>query len=114
MSNKTVNSILLAGFFIPLILIFWPFAQWNETLNLILRIIPAISVQHLVCRSIKNEFMKAVPVAFSAAIALWGTYLFFTSDHWVNATAADLIADYVSMFICCATVYIVYKMKEKR
>ena len=114
MSNKTINYILLAGLFVPVILLFWPFAQWSEAAGLVLRIIPAISVQQLVCRTTKNEFIRAVPIAFSAAAAMWGAYLYFTSEHWINATAGDLLADYVSMFICCATVYAVYKIKEKR
>lgn len=113
MSNKTINYILLTGLFVPVILLFWPFAEWNDTASLILRIIPAISVQQLVCRTTKKEFIRAVPIAFSAAAALWGTYLYFTSEHWINATAGGLIADYVSMFICCAAVYAVYKIKEK-
>lgn len=114
MSNRTTNYILLAGSFVPVILLFWPFAYWNDTASLILRIIPAISVQQLVCRNTEKEFIKALPIAFSAAAALWGLYLYFTSSHWVNATVVDLIADYVSMFICCAAVYIAYKIKEKR
>jgi len=114
MSSKTINYILLAGFFVPVILLFWPFAHWNGTASLILRIVPAISVQQLVCRITKKESIRAVPIAFSAAAALWGTYLYFTSEHWINATAGGLITDYVSMFICCAAVYTVYKIKEKR
>ena len=62
----------------------------------------------------KKEFVRAVPIAFSAVAALLGTYLYFTSEHWINATAGDLLSDYVSMFICCAAVYAVYKIKEKR
>ena len=55
MSNKTINYILLTGLFVPVILLFWPFAEWNGTASLILRIIPAISVQQLVCRTTKKN-----------------------------------------------------------
>ena len=112
--KRTINFLLIFAIICPIALLLWPFAEWNDTASLIFRIIPAISVQQLVCRTTKKEFIRAVPIAFSAAAALWGTYLYFTSEHWINATAGDLLSDYVSMFICCAAVYAVYKIKEKR
>lgn len=113
MNNKTVNIILLAAFLLPVILIFWPFAQWNDGMSLFLRVIPAISVQLLVCRTTRREFIKTTPIVITAAAALWGSYLYCTSPSWSNATLGGLIADYISMFICCITVYIIYKVKEK-
>ena len=72
MSNKTINYILLAGFFVPVILLFWPFAEWNDTASLILRIIPAISVQQLVYRTTKKRICQGC------------TYCFFCSGSFVG------------------------------
>ncbi len=79
---------------------------------LILRMIPSLSAQILLCRAGKNAWVSAIPVVVTGALALWGTYLYFTSPHWENATIGGLISDYVSPFICCAAVLAVYFIKR--
>lgn len=112
--KKATNTLLVFAVIIPLILLFWPFATWHGFMALILRIIPAIAVQALVCRICKSNIVRAIPTLLTGALAAWGTYLFFTSPHWINATAGDLIADYVSPFIGCIIVLLAYLLTKKK
>ena len=113
--KKSLNTLLLIGFVVPLVLLFWPFAQWGNTMSIVLRIVPALSVQGLLCRVGKHNIVKVVPLVLTGLFGLWGTYLYFTSPHWVYATFwGGLIADYVSPFISCAIVYGISVLKNKR
>ena len=112
--KKTTNTLLVFAVIIPLVLLFWPFATWYGIMALILRIIPAIAVQALVCRVCRSNIVRAIPPLLTGAFAAWGTYLFFTSPHWINATAGDLIADYVSPFIGCIIVLLAYLLIKKK
>ena len=110
--KKVINTLLVFAVIIPLVLLFWPFATWHGIMALILRIIPAIAVQALVCRIYKSNIVRAIPSLLTGAFAAWGTYLFFTSPHWSNASAGDLITDYISPFIACSVVLLADKEKE--
>lgn len=112
--KKATNTLLVFAVIIPLVLLFWPFATWHGIMALILRIIPAIAVQALVCRVCRSNIVRAIPALLTGAFAAWGTYLFFTSPHWINATAGDLIADYVSPFIGCIIVLLAYLLIKKK
>ena len=112
--KKVTNTLLVFAVIIPLVLLFWPFLTWHGIMALILRIIPAIAVQALVCRISQSKIVRAIPALLTGAFAAWGTYLFFTSPHWINATAGDLIADYVSPFIGCIAVLFVCLLAEKK
>ena len=106
--KKTVNILLTLAVILPLTLLFWPFVQWNDTVSLMLRVIPSLSAQILLCRVGKRIWIKAIPTVITGAVALWGIYLYFTSPHWVTATVCGLLSDYVSPFTCCAAVLAVY------
>ena len=112
--KKVINTVLVFAIIIPLVLLFWPFATWHGIMALILRIIPAIAVQALVCRICRSNIVRAIPALLTGALAVWGTYLFFTSSHWVNATIGDLIADYVSPFIGCVAILFACLLTKKR
>lgn len=112
--KKATNILLVFAVIIPLVLLFWPFAEWNDAMSVILRIIPSVAVQVLLCRYCKSNIVKAIPALLTGAFATWGTYLFFTSPHWSNATVGGLIADYVSPFICCIVVLITYLLAKKK
>ena len=113
--KKTINILLLIVGIVPIILLLWPFAMWNDTMLLILRIIPSFAMQILLCRVGKHIIVKAIPLLLTGALATWGTYLFYTSSHWVNATFwGSLIADYVSPFICCIVVFIICLLTKKK
>ena len=100
--KKTINILLVVALIIPIVLLFWPFAMWNDVISLILRVIPSLAVQVLLFRVGKWNIVKALPILLTGAEAVWGTYLYFTSPHWSNATFwGSLIADYVSPFISC-------------
>ena len=112
--KKTISFLLVFAAIIPLVLLFWPFAQWDGAISVILRIIPAIAVQVLLCKISKSNIAKIVPALLTGALAAWGTYLFFTSPHWRNATVSVLIADYVSPFIACFAVLLYCLLAKKK
>ena len=112
--KKIVDTLLVFAVIIPLVLLFWPFTAWHGVMALILRIVPAIAVQALLCRKCKSNIVRAIPTLLTGAFAAWGTYLFFTSPHWSNATAGDLIVDYISPFIGCIVVLLVCLLAKKR
>ena len=112
--KKTTNILLVFAVIIPFVLMFWPFAEWNNVMAIILRIIPSVTVQVLLCRVNSLNIVKVMPSLITGAFALWGTYLYFTSPHWNNATVSELIADYVSPFICCIVVLITYLLTKKK
>lgn len=112
--KKTTNILLVFAVIIPLVLLSWPFAEWNDAMSVILRIIPSVAVQVLLCRICKSNIVKTIPALLTGGFAAWGTYLFFTSPHWSNATVGSLIADYVSPFICCIVVLVTYLLANKK
>ena len=111
--KKTTNIILILAVVVPVALLFWPFATWNAAMSLILRVIPSLAVQVLLCRLGRWNIIKAMPALLTGVFAAWGTYLYFTSPHWSNATVGDLLADYVSPFICCIVALIVCLLIKK-
>lgn len=113
--KKTINTLLIVAVIVPVVLLFWPFARWNDAMSLILRVIPSLAVQVLLFRVGKWNIVKALPVLLTGAEAAWGTYLYFTSPHWSNATFwGSLIADYVSPFISCLVALIACLLIKKK
>ena len=112
--KKTVSILLVCIALGFIVLLFWPFAQWNDVMSVVLRVVPALAIQALICRIGKWNIIKAIPVVCTGAFAAWGTYLYFTSPHWAGATALDLIADYFSPFAACVLVFIPYLFFRKK
>ncbi len=113
--KKTIDALLVIATIIPVVLLFWPFVMWNDLMSVILRVIPSFSVQVLVFRIGKWNIIKALPVLIAGIFAAWGTYLYSTSPHWINATFwGSLIADYVSPFISCLGALIVCILVKKK
>ena len=113
--KKTINALLVVAVIVPVVLLFWPFARWNDVMSLTLRVIPSLAVQVLLFRVGKWNIVKALPILIAGAFAAWGTYLYFTSPHWSNATFWDsLIADYVSPFISCVIALIACLLIKKK
>lgn len=112
--KKTMNIFLLITIIVPIVLLFWPFAMWNDIMSVVLRVIPSLAAQALLFRVGKQNIVKALPLLLTGAEATWGTYLYFTSPHWSNATFGGMIADYVSPFISCVVVLIAYLLIKKK
>lgn len=91
--------LLMQGFGLPPI---------GSVLDLILRIIAAASAQVLFCVNIKQSWLRIVPLVLTVAFALWGGWLFLTSDSWANATLGDYLADYCTPAIGCISAHILY------
>lgn len=113
--KKTMNRWLMVAVIVPVVLLFWPFAMWNDAVSVILRVVPSLAVQVLLFRVVKWNVIKILPVLFTGAFAAWGTYLYCTSPHWSNATFwGGLIADYVSPFLSCLAVLIICIWVKKK
>ena len=113
--KKTINTLLIVAVIVPAALLFWPFARWNNAMSLILRVILSLAAQVLLFRVGKRNIVKALPVLLTGVEAAWGTYLYFTSPHWSNATFwGSLIADYVSPFISCIIALIACLLIKKK
>ncbi|MBR5316831.1 MAG: hypothetical protein IKU39_02950 [Lachnospiraceae bacterium] len=113
--KKIIDALLVIAVIIPIVLLFWPFAMWNDLMSVILRVIPSFAVQVLVLRVGKWNIIKALPILITGIFAVWGTYLYFTSPHWSNATFwGSLIADYASPFISCLVTLLVCILVKKK
>ena len=113
--QKTINRMLVIISIVSMILLMWPFAMWNDVMLLILRIISTLAIQILLCRVGKYTIIKMIPLLLTGGMAARGTYLFYTSPHWNNATFwGSLMADYVSPFICCVVTIIIWRFSKKR
>lgn len=91
--------LLMQGFGLPSI---------GSVLDLILRIVAAASAQVLLCVNIKQPWLRIIPLILTVAFALWGGWLFLTSDSWANVTVGDYFADYCTPALGCAAAYIIY------
>ena len=105
MSQALRNGLFAGGVILPLVLLFWPYAAWGGLLSLLLRAIPMAVLQYLFCRSTKRPWLEAAPLLAAAALAAWGTWLFWTSDHWSHATAWNLLLDYCSPAMAAGAVW---------
>lgn len=98
--------LLMQGFGLPSI---------GSALNFILRIVAAASAQVLFCVNIKQPWLRIIPLILTVAFALWGGWLFLTSDSWANATLGDYFADYCTPTIGCALVCVLnYMLKHTK
>lgn len=108
------NAWLLLGTIVPLVLHFWPFAWWGDVTLVVLRIIPALSAQVLLCRIGKHTMIKVIPLIITGALILWICYLYFTPPHAPYAAVFGMLFwDYMSPFVSCVIVYGVFKLREK-
>ena len=62
----------------------------------ILLIIIALSIQILFCRLFHWRILKTVPLFLTLILAVWGTWLYLTSESWMNAEFADLLCGYIT------------------
>ena len=109
-----INMILAVSTVLPLVLLFWPFAQWGNAMSVLLRVIPAFSLQLLLCGMHKYRRIKFLPLLATGAASLWGIWLFHTSADWMHATLGGLIADYISPFLACTAAYILFVFQKSK
>ena len=112
--KSVVNTLLWFAVIVPVVLLFWPFAMWNDVMQLLLRVIPAFAVQVLMFRNGKWGIVKWIPILLTGVLAGWGIYLYFTSDHWIHATFwGSLVADYISPFLSCLVSLIICFLEKR-
>ena len=106
--KSAINTLLAFAVIVPVVSLFWPFAMWNDVMQLLLRVIPAFSVQVLMFRNGKWGIVKWIPILLTGVLAGWGTYLNFTSEHWIHAAFwGGLVCDYISPFLSCLAAMII-------
>lgn len=66
-----------------------------------LLIIIMASVQIIIYHKFELQILKNLPLFFTILFGLWGTWLYFTSEHWVNAELSDLICGNISPIVGC-------------
>lgn len=87
------------------------FPSIPPAVDLILRLFAAGSIQIFFCICFRKNMLQLFPLMLTLALALWGTWLFFTSDSWRNASILDLLADYCSpAFACSLTIFLERKL----
>ena len=102
---KKVLSLFL--FLVCLYILFmqgFGFPSIPPAVDLILRLFAAGSIQIFFCTCFRKKMLQFFPLMLTLALALWGTWLFCTSDSWRNASILDLLADYCSPAFGCALV----------
>lgn len=113
--KSVINTLLVFAVIVPIILLLWPFAMWNDVMQLLLRVIPAFAVQVLMFKNGKWNIVKWFPFMLTSVLAGWGTYLYFTSEHWTHATFwGSLVADYISPFLSCLVAMITCSLEKRR
>lgn len=110
--KTAVKYSLAVGVLLPLVMLLWPFAMWGSAASLVLRVIAAFCGQILFCICRLPKGVKLLPFVGTLVMAFWGTWLYITSPHWINAELGDLLADYVSPAISCAVALAVMKWKN--
>lgn len=85
----------------------------NNVIQAVLLIAIAISIQILFDRLLNWRILKTVPLFLSMILALWGTWLYLTSESWVNAEFSDLFCGYITPFIGCLVGWLlIYRKKN--
>ena len=113
--KKPIDRLLVAVVVLPVVLLFWPFAMWNDAMSVILRVIPSFAIQVFLFRVGKWKIVRILPLLIAGAFSAWGTYLYLTSPHWINATFwGSLIGDCVSPFLSCLVAFIACTLARKK
>lgn len=87
------------------------FPSIPEWMDIALRVLAAASVQMLCLVNIKNRWLKLLPLFLCAAVALWGGWLYLTSDAWQNVTLGMYAKDYCTPLLGSTLMCIVMKYK---
>ena len=84
----------------------------NNVMQAILLFVIAISIQILFERLFNWRILKTVPLFLSVILALWGTWLYLTSESWMNAEFSDLFCGYITPFIGCLVGWLLTYRKK--
>lgn len=72
----------------------------NITKTILLLII-TISIQVVLYRACNLRILRMLPIFLTMLFAMWGTWLYLTSEAWINAEIGDLVSGYISPFVGC-------------
>ena len=112
--KKAVSLILC---FVCLYILFiqgFGFPSISPAVDLLLRLLAAGSIQLFFLSCFRKKTLQFLPLMLTLTLALWGTWLFCTSDSWQNATLFELLSDYYSPAIGCALVCLLNRPKKSQ
>ena len=114
--KKMINTILTLAFIISIIMHFFPFAIWNDSTLSLLRFLSAFSIQLLLCRTVKNKWIRLIPTSLAVLFGCWSTWLFLTSPSWHSATLTSLVTHHIILAIGCGLAWLIFALgvKNKR
>lgn len=114
MKNRSWDYLILAlfiGSFYAVFMQGFAAPSLSGTGNLIFRALAAASLQLFFCRRNWPAIVRLVPLFLASVFALWGCRLYLqSSPAWQNATAFDLLADYLSPVIACAVTVFLHRL----
>jgi len=115
---KWIEALLLAiaiiGILVYLGIQFFTGYGSNNITQAVLLTIIAASIQLVFCRFFNWRIIKSLPVILALLLALWGTWLNFTSESWRNAEFDALLCGYITPFIGCMIGWLLAKTLIKR
>ena len=117
MKSRGWNLALGAVFVCSLLLLFgqgMAFPYFSPFTVFLLHILPALSIQWLLCRVSQSALVRGLPLLLTTALALWGLWLFLTSPHWSHATLGGYLADYVSPAMGCALTLAAFRLTHRK
>ena len=91
---------------------FWPMAYWSTETLVVFRVLAAFCLQLLLCRRSSPRFVARLPLLAAAGFAGWGTWLYFTSPHWQNASFTGLFGGYISPAAACLAAMAVFRFSR--
>jgi len=84
----------------------------NHMVQAILLMMAGLAVQILCCRIFGWRILKTLPLFFSLLFALWGSWLYLTSESWVNAEFGDLLCGYITPLVGCLAGWLLMHKKK--
>lgn len=96
------NVVMMLIFIVSLYVVLFQgfgFPNISDNIDMLLRIILAFSIQSIIITNLKLTFIRLIPTIIACAVALWGGFLFITSDAWANVSFGMYFADYCTFFV---------------
>ena len=118
MKNKyldgTALAIAIIGILVYLGIQFFTGYGPDNITQAVLLIIIAASIQLIFCRFFNWRILKVIPVIWTLLLAVWGTWLYLTSESWLGAEFIDLLCGYITPFIGCMIGWLIAKINVRR
>lgn len=113
MKSKLNITLTIIAIF-ALFLLFFPMADWNRFMEVLLRVVPAFCIQWVFCRKFRSKLLKILPILLTGLAFLWGVYMAFVQNpDWGSLPWTYLILYYGSPAIGSVAGLLVHKFTFK-